>query len=66
MSVWGEITPEGAPLPNRLEDGASASWYIETKAVQQECRRRHIRYQERRACVTPSWWPDSRNQAERD
>jgi hypothetical protein len=34
------------PLPHRLEEGASGSWFIETKDVRDECASRGIRYQD--------------------
>jgi len=63
VQSWGIELPDGqvmvsiqqlpwsASLPHRLEPGASASWYIETKAVQDECAKRGFRHQDVRAYV---------------
>jgi hypothetical protein len=41
-----EPVPWSAPLPHRLEPGASASWYVLTKAITESCEHQGVRYQD--------------------
>ncbi|HUY46489.1 MAG TPA: hypothetical protein VMV92_12265 [Streptosporangiaceae bacterium] len=45
-------TSWSAALPCRLEPGADASWYVETKAVRESCAANGIRYQDLIAYVS--------------
>jgi len=41
-----EQAPFSASLPHRLEPGADASWYVETRAIRDSCQADGVRYQD--------------------
>jgi hypothetical protein len=47
-----EYSRMSASLPHRLEPGADASWYVETKTVTEKCASEGVRYQDLTAYVT--------------